>query len=190
MRAMVRFLLMAVGLFAATTFAASPANFGLSGGDEGSGGAPAVQDLFKSGPGATPEAAAPSAAPGMGAVMPLTSPASTPAGVVKLSYSGHAHADGRRAQVDFAIAPSGAVAGTIAIQSVCEQNVHLGGADLTFYGVLTGTWESRAASIDGTWRGTEHFCGTDSPNNGTFKLLTRNEIFGGERTPEQPAGLP
>ena len=55
MRAMVRFLLIVVGLFAATTFAARPANFGLSDGDEGSGGAPALQDLFKSGPGAAPK---------------------------------------------------------------------------------------------------------------------------------------
>ena len=70
--------------------------------------------------------------------------------------------------------------GTIAIQSICEQNVHLGGADLTFAGVLTGAWESRAASIDGTWRGTEHFCGTDSPNNGTFK------VFRNEEDPGQP----
>ena len=58
MRAMGRFLLIAVGLLAATTFAASPANFGLSGGDEGAAGAPAVQDLFKSGPVTSAEARA------------------------------------------------------------------------------------------------------------------------------------
>ena len=61
---------------------------------------------------------------------------------VKLVYDGHAHADDRRAQIDLTIAPDGKVTGTIAIQSVCEQNVHLGGADLTFSGVLSGTWES------------------------------------------------
>ena len=173
MRAMVRFLLIAVGLFAATTFAARPANFGLTGGDGGSGRTPAVQDLFKSGPGAAPKPT-PNAAPQMNDPGPQPAPAVAPAGTVKLAYSGHAHADGRRAQVDFTISAGGKVTGTIAIQSICEQNVHLGGADLTFAGVLTGAWESRTAAIDGTWRGTEHFCGTDSPNNGTFKFF-RNE---------------
>ncbi len=169
MRATVRLLLTAVGLFAATTVAASAANFGLSGGEGGSSGAPAVQDLFKSGPGTTPNTT-----PQINDLGPQPSPAATSGVGIKLSYSGHARADGRRAQVDFTIAAGGKVAGTIAIQSICEQNVHLGGADLTFAGVLTGTWESRTASIDGVWQGTEHFCGTNSPNNGTFKFF-RNE---------------
>ena len=177
MGATLRSPLLALCFLAGTTFAAGAAGFGLSGDDDSSGGTPAVQDLFKSGPGTgtAPERGRTSAPQlNIDNELPQSSPAATPAGATKLAYSGHAHADDRRAQVDFTLAPGGKVTGTIAIQSVCEQNVHLGGADLTFSGVLSGSWESRTASIDGTWQGTEHFCGTNSPNNGTFKFF-RNE---------------
>lgn len=175
MAGLFRSLLLALCLVAVSTFAAGAAGFGLSGGDQTSGGAPAVEGLFKSSPGQA--APAPEFDTDELGVRPAQ-----PAPVgrsVELVYNGHAHADDRRAQINLTIAPDGRATGTISIQSVCEPNVHLGGADLTFSGVLSGTWESKGASIDGTWQGTEHFCGTNSPNNGTFKFF-RNEANPGK----------
>jgi hypothetical protein len=163
-----RSLLLAACLLAFTTLAPSAANFGLSGGDGGTPNtATGVEGLFKGDSGVGPEMQP------EGGGMPQAVPAG-PTPAVELAYDGHAHADDRRAHVSFVIAPDGTVTGTISIASICEQNVHLGGADLTFSGTLTGTWESREGSIDGTWQGTEHFCGTNSPNEGTFKFF-RNE---------------
>ena len=168
MKRLLRSLLVLACLLAVPTPAIRAANFGLSGGDGGApGSAPGVEDLFKGGAGAPREPAID------GATTPAEMPAQT-SRAVELAYDGHAHADDRRAHISLAIAPDGRVAGTISIASICEQNVHLGGADITFSGTLTGTWESHAGSIDGTWQGTEHFCGTNSPNEGTFKFL-RNE---------------
>jgi hypothetical protein len=181
MSSIFRSLVMALWLIAATGLPVSAANFGLSGGDETQRPGPAVDDLFKGGDG---EGLAPFQDPAIQRAPPLRqddgsggfAPAATPAPkTVELVYDGHAAADGRAARINLAIEPDGAVTGTITIQSVCEPNIHLGGADLTFNAQLSGTWESSDGSIDGTWSGIEHFCGTDVPNSGTLKFFRKVE---------------
>ena len=170
-------------LFALATHAAAD-QFGLTGGEAEQNAPSSIGDLFKGGGGTAPEApTTPDTSPPDSGWTPFTEPGpttgiatpSTGGKTVKLAYDGHAVADGRRARIELSIAPNGQVTGTITIQSICEPNIHLGGADLTFAGQLTGTWESKAASIDGTWKGTEHFCGSDMPNNGQFKFFRKEE---------------
>ncbi|MBU1174524.1 MAG: carboxypeptidase-like regulatory domain-containing protein [Alphaproteobacteria bacterium] len=95
---------------------------------------------------------------------------------LELRYDGEAAGDGRRARLDLSF-DGNVVTGTMWIQSVCEQNIHLGGADLNLRATLSGVWESKEGSIDGTWEGTEHFCGTDAPNHGTFKFFLKDDGY-------------
>ncbi len=181
MLAILRSLFMAACLIAGASLPATAANFGLSGGEDESGQAdPAAGDLFKQGddsgfeivPRGDGGGFQPTTEDGGGVFAPAPAPE---AKGIELTYDGHAAADERRARVSFSIAPDGSVSGIVTIQSVCEQNIHLGGADLTFTARLSGTWESKDGSIDGTWSGTEHFCGTDVPNHGTLKFFRKEE---------------
>lgn len=99
-----------------------------------------------------------------------------PAMAQTLAYDGQAAADGRKARITLSFNGT-AVEGTIWIQSVCETNVHLGGADLTLSATLSGAWESKDGSIDGTWQGSEHFCGSDVPNHGTLKFFLKDDGY-------------
>ena len=181
MAAILRSLFLAAWLVAAAGLPAAAANFGLTGGDESQPAGPSAEDMFKGGDDGGFELVP----NGNDGAAPLQPPAEegggmTPAPAAKgieLTYDGHAAADERRARVSFSIAPDGSISGTISIQSVCEQNIHLGGADLTFSAQLSGTWESKDGSIDGSWSGTEHFCGTDAPNEGTLKFFRKEEAL-------------
>ncbi|WP_323771694.1 carboxypeptidase-like regulatory domain-containing protein [Antarctobacter sp.] len=94
----------------------------------------------------------------------------------KLTYHGQAAGDGRAARITLTF--DGAdVTGTIWIQSVCEKNIRLGGADLTFDGTLSGAWESKNARIVADWEGTEHFCGTDLKNHGTLEFFLKDDGY-------------
>jgi len=92
----------------------------------------------------------------------------------ELTYTGVAAMDDRPATVTFNIIGND-VTGRAEIGSICQQNIHLGGASITFRGKLSGTWESKTGSIDGAWEGTDHMCGTDVPNSGTFKLFYKDQ---------------
>lgn len=180
MPAILRSLFLAAWLIAAACLPAAAENFGLTGGDDSQGAGPSAGDLFKQGGDSGFEVV-----PRDGGDTQFQQPAAGNGGLapapaakgVELAYDGHAAADERRARVSFSIAPDGSISGTITIQSVCEPNIHLGGADLTFTAQLSGTWESKDASIDGTWSGTEHFCGTDAPNEGTLKFFRKEEAL-------------
>jgi len=93
----------------------------------------------------------------------------------ELTYTGVAAMDDRPATVTFKIVGND-VTGRAEIGSICQQNIHLGGASITFSGKLAGTWESKTGSIDGTWEGTDHMCGKDMPNSGSFKLFYKDEV--------------
>ncbi len=180
MPAILRSLFLAAWLIAAACLPAAAETFGLTGGDDSQGAGPSAGDLFKQGDDSGFEIV-----PRDGGDTQFQQPAAGNGGLapapvakgVELTYDGHAAADERRARVSFSIAPDGSISGTISIQSVCEQNIHLGGADLVFTAQLSGTWESKDASIDGTWSGTEHFCGTDAPNEGTLKFFRKEEAL-------------
>ncbi|MCB1379934.1 MAG: carboxypeptidase regulatory-like domain-containing protein [Alphaproteobacteria bacterium] len=151
-------------------------DFGLKGDDTGGQlPPPAIGDLFKSDGAADTRSPLPAAGPEPGSSILPSTPGAVSSRPIVISYDGQAAADGRRARIELSLAPDGAATGKIVIQSICEQNVHLGGADLTFNGQLSGTWESKTASIDGEWQGTEHFCGTDQQNNGAFKFFRKEE---------------
>ncbi len=92
----------------------------------------------------------------------------------ELIYRGIAAGDSRPATVKFQIAGNG-MTGTAEIGSICLQNIHLGGASISFTGKLSGKWESKTGSIDGTWQGTDHMCGKDMPNNGSFRLFYKDD---------------
>jgi hypothetical protein len=181
MPAILRCLFIALWLLAAAAPPAAAANFGLTGGDESKQANPSADDLFKGGddggfapiPDGDGGGFAPQQDDGGSFAPTLTSAARA----VELTYDGHAAADERRARISFSIAPDGSVSGTISIQSVCEPNIHLGGADLRFTAQLSGTWESKNGSIDGTWSGTEHFCGTDAANAGTLQFFRKEEAL-------------
>lgn len=108
---------------------------------------------------------------GTGGSQPFSGPAP-----VSLAYDGEASGDGRKARIELAFDAT-SVTGTIRIESICEQNFHLGGADLTFSASLTGSWESKDGTIDGGWQGTEHFCGSDMPNHGTLKFFLKDDGY-------------
>jgi hypothetical protein len=99
------------------------------------------------------------------------------AGNHQITYYGQAAGDGRQARIEL-VFDGADVTGTIWIETVCEDNVRLGGADLSFAANLSGgDWESKDAEIDGTWQGTEHFCGTDVANDGTLKFFLKDDGY-------------
>lgn len=167
MRSILKYLIAAIFLLNANSSLSLADNFGLTGKEAEQQAPSDVDDLFKGNGADDP------AAPQL--EQPVGEPPAASSKPIKLAYDGQAAADSRRARIELVIAPGGRVKGSMAIQSVCEANVHLGGADLTFQGQLSGTWESPEASIDGKWSGTEHFCGTDQPNNGAFKFFLKGE---------------
>ncbi|OFW83286.1 MAG: hypothetical protein A2018_02165 [Alphaproteobacteria bacterium GWF2_58_20] len=92
----------------------------------------------------------------------------------EIVYTGIAHMDSRPATLRMRISGN-QVAGTLEIGSICAQNIHLGGASITFTGALSGEWESKTGEINTTWQGKDHMCGTDVPNNGVFKVFLKDE---------------
>lgn len=168
MRSFLQSLAFAILLLIGNSSLSLADNFGLTGREAEQQAPSGIGDLFKG------EGEGDATAPQL--QLPAGQPAADVAAKpIQLTYDGQAAADGRRARIDLSIALGGQVSGTIWIQSVCETNIHLGGADLTFTGQLSGTWESKDASIDAQWSGTEHFCGTDQPNNGVFKFFLKGE---------------
>lgn len=146
------------------------------------GDIPSWSNPFSGGPAAppaTPPSTPPAAAggsggggiamPGAGAPVPGGGP---DAGAIEISYSGQAAADPRQATMRLTLVGNQASA-RVSIQGVCEQNVHLGGADLTFTGTLSGQWESMGGSIDGPWQGVDNFCGSQVPNQGQIKFFMK-----------------
>lgn len=120
---------------------------------------------------ATPAPPAGAASPGPATPAPASGGAS---GTVEIRYSGQAAADPRTASMVLRISGN-QVTADVHINGVCEQNIHLGGADLTLTGTLSGPWEDKKSSIDGGWTGVDHFCGTDEPNAGQFKYFLKDE---------------
>ncbi|WP_323770778.1 carboxypeptidase-like regulatory domain-containing protein [Antarctobacter sp.] len=139
--------------------------------------ADAINDLLR---GATREAVtAPPAAAPMAEAAGFGDPrvGKTADGNTTVTYFGQAAGDGRQARIELVFAGSD-VSGTIWIQSVCEDNIRLGGADLTFAATLSGgAWESKEAEISGTWQGTEHFCGTEVANEGTLQFFLKDDGY-------------
>ena len=99
------------------------------------------------------------------------------AGEVSVQYSGYTEYDGRPA--DLALAFNGsAVTGTLSVNPICEQYVHLTGVRLALTGTATGPWEDRSTTITGTWIGgdldpcTGNLITSDPafPNAGTFTI--------------------
>lgn len=97
-------------------------------------------------------------------------------GSPRIVYFGQAAADGRKARITLVFRGS-TVTGDIRIDSVCEPNVHLAGATLTFRGTLSGDWESKAARIVGDWDGTEQVCGSETRNHGTLEFFLKEDGY-------------
>ena len=139
----------------------------------------AINDLLRGGSGNVPKTvqpAPPVAAPLEGNTWSAPKVGRDGDGNPKLTYHGQAAGDGRAARITLTF--DGAdVTGTIWIQSVCEKNIRLGGADLTFDGTLSGEWESKTARIVADWEGTEHFCGTDVKNHGTLEFFLKDDGY-------------
>ena len=114
---------------------------------------------------------------GCGGGTPATTPASAPppaAGpAIEITYQGQAAADPRTATMRLRISGNQATA-HVTMQSICQQNVRVGGADLDLTGILNGPWESEKSSIDGSWTGVDHHCGSDDPNQGQFSFFLKD----------------
>lgn len=132
---------------------------------------PAVPPATGTGTTTTPPATPPVAG------TPPPPPAVGPA--IEISYSGQANADPRRASMKLRIVGN-QVTAHVSMQSICAQNVRVGGADIDLVGALGGIWESAGASIDGSWTGVDHHCGSDDPNQGQFKLFFK-DAYGGKK---------
>jgi hypothetical protein len=81
------------------------------------------------------------------------------AGSMSFSYSGTATADGRPAQLSFTVSGT-AVAGTLYASGTCATNIRLTTTNLSFTGVLAGSWESATGFITASWTGGDSVCGT------------------------------
>ncbi len=79
---------------------------------------------------------------------------------MSFSYSGTATADGRPAQLSFTIAGTSVTAGTLYATGTCGTNIRLTTTNVSFTGVLSGSWESPSGSISATWTGGDSVCGT------------------------------
>lgn len=96
---------------------------------------------------------------------------------VSVEYSGYTEYDGRPARLAL-VFNGNAVTGTLSVDPVCEQYVHLTGVRLDLTGTATGPWEDRSTTITGTWTGgdlepcTNKFITGDPayPNAGAFTI--------------------
>jgi hypothetical protein len=79
---------------------------------------------------------------------------------MSFSYSGTATADGRPAQLSFTIAGTSVTAGTLYATGTCATSIRLTTTNVSFTGVLSGSWESPSGSISATWTGGDSVCGT------------------------------
>lgn len=95
----------------------------------------------------------------------------------RIGYSGYTEYDGRPATLEL-VFNGNAVAGTLSVDPVCEDYVHLTGVRLSLTGTATGPWENSATTITGTWTGgdlypcTGEFITGDPayPTTGTFTI--------------------
>lgn len=123
---------------------------------------------------ATPPPATPPAAGTVTPPPPVTGPATPPgAGAIVITYSGQAAADPRKATMKLTIAGNQATA-HVSMQSICAQNIRVGGADIDLVGSLGGPWESPGTAINGAWTGVDHHCGSDDANQGQFTFFLKD----------------
>lgn len=157
---------------APNTMPSAPGGSGYSGGIQGwtSGpitGSPTTQPPASGGNGC--------GSGGCGGGTPAATPAPAPAAgpTIEITYQGQAAADPRTATMRLRISGNQATA-HVTMQSICQQNVRVGGADIDLTGALNGPWESEKSSIDGSWTGVDHHCGTDDPNQGQFSFFLKD----------------
>ncbi len=79
---------------------------------------------------------------------------------MSFSYSGTATADGRAAQLSFGISGTAVTGGMLYATGVCATSIRLTTTNVSFTGVLSGSWESPSGSISAAWTGGDSVCGT------------------------------
>jgi hypothetical protein len=111
---------------------------------------------------------------------------------MSFSYSGTATADGRAAQLSFTLSGTTVTGGKLYASAVCLSNIHLNSTNVSFGGILIGSWESPGGSINATWTGGDYACdGTHlTPDMGypTSGSLTIRMISNAEPYEFSPSG--
>jgi hypothetical protein len=83
------------------------------------------------------------------------------------SFSGHESNSQRKSTLKFSISADGSIKGTQSIDKVCETNVKMSGAQLTFTGSVSGGYPQ----ANGSFTGTSYHCnGKSSPNSGSIAI--------------------
>jgi hypothetical protein len=83
------------------------------------------------------------------------------------AFNGHESNSSRSSTLKFSISADGTVKGTQDIGKVCQSNVKMSGAHLTFTGRLTGSYPQ----VSGSFTGTNYHCnGKTSPVSGSISI--------------------